>query len=74
MFLIYLGLNLLGQTRGEVARIWLFLAPAVCLVGAYGLSSVYRSWRMAIFFVVGLQLVTAFMVFQFQDYGCKLCP
>jgi hypothetical protein len=74
MFLSYLGLNALGQTRGEVGRIWLFLAPAVCLVGAYGMSRTYRPGRTAIYLVVGLQLVTAVMIFQFQDYGCKLCP
>jgi hypothetical protein len=71
---IYLGLNVLGQTRGEVGRIWLFLAPAVCLVGAFGLSSVYRSGRVPIFLIVGTQLAIALFVFQFQDYGCKFCP
>ena len=74
MSLVYLGLNALGQTRGEVGRIWLFLAPAVCLVGAYGMSRVYRPGRMAIYLMVGLQLVTAILIFQFQAYACKLCP
>jgi hypothetical protein len=74
LFITYLGLNAVGQTRGEVGRIWLFLAPAVCLVGAYGMSNVFKTKRLPVYLMVGMQLVTAILIFQFQDYGCKLCP
>jgi len=74
LFATYLALNLMGQTKGEVARIWLFLAPAVCLLGARALLDVFRSRPYPIYLAVGAQWAISVLVFQFLDYGCKLCP
>lgn len=74
LFVTYIALNLMGQTRDEVARIWLFLAPAVCLVGVNRLLRSFRARRHPIYLLLGAQWVIVVLIFQFLDYGCKLCP
>ena len=54
-------LNLVGQTRGEVGRLWLFLAPCMALLAGYGASK-WPRWLQII--LVLAQGVTVLCIFQ----------
>ena len=56
-----LVLNLLGQTRGEVGRLWLFLGPCLALL-AGSTASRWPRWLQAA--LVAAQMLTVFCVFQ----------
>jgi len=47
---VLLGLNVVGITRGEVARLWSFLIPVLVLVGVYALVT----WRAPLWLFAGL--------------------
>jgi hypothetical protein len=66
--LTYGGLNIFSQTRGEVGRIWLFMVPFFALLAAGRIVKLSPSWRTSVTLLILLQLVTAFMTFQFQDF------
>jgi len=69
VLLCLLLLAFFGRTKGEVARLWLFLAPCICLAVAAELLRRYgrRSERVLIL-VVGLQGVTVYLTKVFQDF------
>jgi len=54
LILVVTALNIFGQTKGETARLWLFLVPFVCVIGARSLLHLKRSEG-------NLLLVTVFM-------------
>lgn len=65
----YLGLNLLGQTIGEVARLWLFLVPGLMLIAALEVKSLFpENEKLGAYFVILLQLVTSLFAYQFFVY------
>lgn len=64
----YLAVGLLGQTRGEVQRLWLFMVPLVCLFVAEETQTLFKQRERGIVLVVILQLVTLFLTAKFQDF------
>jgi len=64
----FLALGLLGQTRGEVMRLWLFFVPLVCLFIAQDVSEMFKRRQWGFLFLTLLQLVTLFLTFKFQDF------
>ncbi len=64
----YLAVGLLGQTRGEVQRLWLFMVPLVCLFVAEETQALFKKKESSIMLVVILQLVTLFLTAKFQDF------
>jgi hypothetical protein len=64
----YLVLNFIGQTRGEVGRLWLFMTPLFALFAAAEIVRLFKKKELMIWYVVGLQFITTFMTFKFQDY------
>ena len=64
----YLALGMLGQTRGEVQRLWLFMVPLVCLFVAEEAQTLFKRKEDGIVLVVSLQLVTLFLTAKFQDF------
>ena len=64
----YLALGLLGQTRGEVQRLWLFMVPLVCLFVAEETQTLFKRREGGMVLVVCLQLVTLFLTAKFQDF------
>jgi uncharacterized membrane protein YoaK (UPF0700 family) len=64
----YLAVGLLGQTNGEVQRLWLFMVPLVCLFVAEETQTLFKRRESGIVLVVILQLVTLFLTVKFQDF------
>jgi len=64
----YLVVGLLGQTRGEVQRLWLFMVPLVCLFVAEESQTLFKQRERGIVLLVILQLVTLFLTAKFQDF------
>jgi hypothetical protein len=59
-------LNVFGNTRAEVARLWLFTLPVFSLLISNQMKLLPFSQRMNHVFVVGTQLVTTFLIFIYQ--------
>lgn len=68
-FLVYAALNLAGQTRSEVARLWLFLLPVMAIFIAREARLLLRRKGSALVILVLIQLVTTFLLFAYQDFG-----
>lgn len=68
MIITYLGLNLFGQTRGEVGRIWLFLVPIFCFFASQETSLLCKRKTSGVFLVIVLQWMTVFLTYQYQDF------
>ncbi len=66
--LTYLGLNLFGQTRGEVGRLWLFMLPLIALYAVDQARDLQGDRRSPLYLLIGAQLVTAYLTFKFQDF------
>jgi len=66
---VYIALNLVGQTRGEVARLWLFLLPLLAPFTAREAACLLPRKGAALAFMIILQMVTTFLLFAFQDLG-----
>lgn len=68
-FLITLiALNLFGQTRGEVGRIWLFLVPMFALLAADEFGIIIKR-RFTSLSALGLsQLLTTYFLFKFYSF------
>jgi hypothetical protein len=66
--LTYGGLNVMGQTRGEVGRIWLFLVPLLTLFAAAEAVNLFKKKDYGIYLIIGIQLTTVFLTFKFQDF------
>lgn len=64
----YAALNLVGQTRGEVQRLWLFLVPLVCLFAAQEARRLFRRPAPGLLLTAALQLITTLLIFLFQDF------
>ncbi len=70
-WITYLGMNLLGQTSGEVQRLWLFLLPAAVLFAGIETETLFsgkRAQLAAVLLVVLLQMITVFLTFRYQDF------
>lgn len=67
-FLTYGALNLLGQTNGEVQRLWLFLIPVLALLAAKEAIRLSRSHPGVLAWLFFLQWGTAWLLFTFQDF------
>ncbi|MCJ7624694.1 MAG: hypothetical protein MUO76_14425 [Anaerolineaceae bacterium] len=64
----YLLLNFIGQTRGEVGRLWLFMTPLFSLFAAAEIVRLFKNKNMMTMYVLSLQFITIFITFKFQDY------
>jgi len=65
----YVGLNLIGQTRGEVARLWLFFLPLMCVVAAEGAHDILRSPSRSLLWLLVLGLVSTALAHWFLFGG-----
>jgi len=79
----YIVLNLTGQTKGEVGRLWIFLMPMVALLSAGEIKTMFgymsgtswfrsenreRTWKLIGFILVfTLQSISALVIFHSQD-------
>lgn len=65
--LTYILLNIIGQTRSEVGRLWIFLLPVIVLFSSEELYTLIRNKKLGITLFIILQLITIFLTYQFQD-------
>jgi len=63
----YIFLNILGQTHGEVARLWLFLTPLAALFASQETMTLFKKRDGGFYLLFFLQMVTMFLLFKFQD-------
>lgn len=68
---MFIFLLVFGKTKAEVARLWLFLVPFICLSVAYFMNK--QAWTTPskfslIVFVLFLQMGTTLFTLQYQDY------
>lgn len=64
----WLALNILGQTRGETGRLWLFILPLVTFVASEEAVSLLPSKKKSVMIVLSMQLVTSLLMFFFMDW------
>jgi hypothetical protein len=58
-----------GKTRGEVARIWLFLVPYICMMAAHTILTRYKNYKSVfVWAVIFLQLGTIYLTKINQDF------
>lgn len=65
--LTYIALNIMGQTRGEVGRLWIFLLPVIALFAAKEVKELFNNKIAGISFIYILQLITTLLTYHFQD-------
>jgi hypothetical protein len=64
-----LAVALTGHTKGEVARLWLFLVPVACILAADGLHRWFIHRRSAgLVWIAILQAGTLYVIKRFQDF------
>jgi hypothetical protein len=69
LLMTYAALNLLGQTSGEVQRLWLFLTPLVVMFACQATARIFQQQKREIVgLVMELQLITALLLMRFQDF------
>ena len=62
-------LTLFGRTEGEVARLWLFLVPSVCVLAAHELRTRFRAdWTWMLPLLLCLQFGTILFLKLHQDF------
>ena len=66
----YLALNLFGQTRGEVGRIWIFMLPVVLLGAIQTLKALTpsRHSQVWVYLLLLVQCLTVWLTYHFQDF------
>ena len=63
---MYVALNILSNTHGEVQRMWIFLSPLVVIISAGEIQKrIKNDSRSAIVFLLIIQFCTAVWNFQF---------
>jgi hypothetical protein len=66
--LTYIALNLYGQVQGEVSRLWIFWVTMFAIFAGVELVSQFQQKKWVFYLLLLLQLLTALMIFQFQDF------
>lgn len=65
---MYLMLNVVGQTRGEVGRLWLFLVPLMAVTAAKEATKLFRWPALGAMLVLALQLTSSVVGFYRLDW------
>jgi hypothetical protein len=66
---LILSLALFGQTKGEVARLWIFVMPLVCLgSGAMLVHMAKNNLRAVLLSFIAMQLVIILLLKRYQDF------
>ena len=70
---MYAALNLVGSTKGEVGRLWIFLLPLAALLAGAEVRSLILQGRLrrrilsGMLLLISLQLISTYVLFKFQD-------
>ncbi len=69
LLMTYAALNLMGQTSGEVQRLWLFLTPLVVMFACQAVARIFQQQKRGMIgLIMELQLITALLLMRFQDF------
>lgn len=63
----FVALNLLGQMRGEAARLWMFWVPMLVIFAAIEIAPLAKKLPVLFSLLVLVQGVTMVLIFHFQD-------
>jgi len=69
VLLVVIVTGLFGKTKGEVARIWIFFVPFICIFAAIEISRKFQSlsgYMLSI--IIFLQLFTTILIKKYQDF------
>jgi hypothetical protein len=67
-FVTYIGVNVLGQTRGETGRLWIFMVPVFILLAYDEVRHLFTRRSLAIYCLLGCQLITTFLIYKFSYF------
>ena len=67
-FVTYIGVNVLGQTRGEAGRLWIFMVPVFILLAYDEVRYLFARRSLAIYCLLGCQLITTFLIYKFSYF------
>ena len=67
-FITFIALNLFGQTRGEVGRIWLFILPIFTMLATDEARILTTRHRLQIKTLPFIQLFTTYLLFKFYPF------
>ena len=60
-------LNVFGQTRSEVGRLWAFFMPLVAIFITPETLRLLKNKKVAVYSLLFLELITTFLIFKFQN-------
>ncbi|MCD4672259.1 MAG: hypothetical protein K8R77_06325, partial [Anaerolineaceae bacterium] len=63
----FILLNVFGQTRSEVGRLWAFFMPLVSIFITPEALRLFKQKKISVYFLLFLELITAFLIFKFQN-------
>lgn len=67
--LALVGMALLGRTKGEVARLWIFIIPVICMIVASEIIRRYPyRFGKVVLYTIGLQFITIMLMKHIQDF------
>ena len=66
LLLTFIVLNLVGQTRSETARLWMYLIPFFSLFAANLLLKWYGKWT--VYALILMQLLTTILILSYQGF------
>ena len=64
----FFALNIFGQTRGEVGRLWLFMVPLVSIFSSIELRTLFKKKNLGFVIILSTQLLTTWITYKFQDF------
>jgi len=68
LLITFVALNVVGQTKGEVGRLWIFFVPLASMVASRDATKLSKDPVNGITIVFMLQLVTALFAFLYMDF------
>jgi hypothetical protein len=68
LLLTLAALNVVGQTKGEVGRLWLFLVPLVCVVASGAATRLFLDRSRSVAFIMAIELATGALMFVSMRY------
>ncbi len=65
----YILMNLIGQTKGEVGRIWIFLVPMMAMIAAAEIHRLFKRPAAGRWLTAALQFITVLLVSMTITFG-----
>lgn len=67
--IVIIATALLGKTKGETARLWIFFVPMIYFFISYEIERLFKEKKwLFVYFIVFIQFITILIIKIFQDY------